>query len=247
MTPGFMLTMTLPAASKAGIEAITIYYTNDGSDPRLRLTGGVAPTAHIYQAPLALTTTTQIKARALAGDPTAGAELAWSALNEATFKVGEPKRRVAITEIMYHPPGGNDYEFIELKNEGDSELNLAGMYFEQGIRYTFPAGLAPLAPGEFIVLVRNPTAFAERYPGVTIAGAYEGKLANQGEKITLRDATGSVLISIHYDDENGWPLSPDGHGDSLIFVQPEGDPNDPHHWRASANRNGSPGAAEPGS
>ena len=220
-------------------QSITIYYTTDGSDPRQPVTGEIAPTAVAYHQPLVLTATTHVKARLFADG-------SWSALNEATFKVVEQQSRVAITEIMYNPIGGNDYEFIELKNVGDGELSLANMYFEDGITFTFPPGLTPLTPGEMIVLVRNPTAFAERYPGVTIGGVYQGKLANEGEKITLRDAAGKVLVSINYDDENGWPLSPDGRGDSLVIVEATGDPDNPQNWRASTNLNGAPGADEPG-
>jgi len=60
----------------------TIYYTTDGSDPRQPVTGAAAPTAMEYNTPLNLTATTQIKARILDGTT-------WSALQEATFKVGE--------------------------------------------------------------------------------------------------------------------------------------------------------------
>jgi hypothetical protein len=130
-------------------------------------------------------------------------------------------------------------------NVGESELSLAGMYFDEGISYTFPPGAASLAPGEHVVLVQNPEAFAERYPGVAVGGIYQGKLSNQGEKITLRDPAGGVLVAINYDDENGWPLSPDGQGDSLVIVNPDDDPVDAQNWRASVNLYGSPGRDEP--
>lgn len=227
---GFQLTMSLPASSTQG----TIYYTTDGSDPRVPVTGAVASTANRYDAPLTLTTTTLIKARVLKGDT-------WSALNEARFQMDETAGHVQITEIMYNPPGGDDYEFIELKNTGEGEVNLAGMSFE-GIRFTFPAHAASLPPGEFMVLVRNPAAFARRYPGVAIAGVYEGQLSNKGEKIALTDAQGQTILSLEYDDEAGWPLSPDGWGDSLVRVGLNQAPGDPRAWQASSNRYGSPGA-----
>jgi hypothetical protein len=239
---GFELTMApspSPFPSEEGMGEATIYYTTDGSDPRQPVTSAVAPQAIVYSEPLELMATTHVKARLFAAG-------SWSALNEATFKVGEQQSRVAITEIMYNPIDGNDYEFIELKNAGDGELSLANIYFEDGITFTFPPGLTPLAPGEMMVLVRNPTAFAERYPDVTIGGVYQGKLANEGEKITLRDAAGKVLVSINYDDENGWPLSPDGQGDSLVIDEATGDPANPQNWRASTNLNGTPGVDEPG-
>ena len=166
-------------------------------------------------------------------------------MNEATFKVVEQKSRVVITEIMYNPVEGNNYEFIELRNIGEGELSLAGMYFDEGITFTFPPGQAPLPPGGAVVLVRNSAAFAERYSGVTVGGVYQGKLSNQGEKITLRDGAGQIVLSFNYDDENGWPLSPDGRGDSLVLVDAATDPNNPQNWQASATLHGTPGADEP--
>jgi len=145
---------------------------------------------------------------------------------------------------MYNPPGGDDYEFIELKNIGDTHLDLSGMAFE-GIAFSFPSGTL-LPAGEFMLLVRNPTAFTERYPDVPIGGAYQAKLSNKGEEIILKDGGGNVIISVPYDDENGWPVSPDGRGDSLVLINLDGDPHNPENWRASAKLHGSPGADDSG-
>jgi len=184
-----------------------------------------------------LTTTTHVKARVLAGD-------VWSALHEATFSIREPHdSRLRITEIMYNPAGGDDYEFIELKNFGATEIDLSNMAFE-GITFSFPSGTI-LPAGEFSVLVRDPTAFAERYPDVPISGTYQAQLSNKGETIALRDRQGDVLISVSYDDENGWPVSSDGRGDSLVLINLDGDPHSPENWRASAQLHGSPGIDDP--
>lgn len=234
---GFAVSLTLPSLKEASRGEV--YYTVDGSDPRQPVTDAVAPAAQLYNGSVVLTATTQFKVRSRMKG-------IWSALNEATFKVVEQKSQMAITEIMYNPLDGNDYEFIELKNVGQSELNLAGMYFEDGINYTFPPGVPPLAPGGLTVLVHNPAAFASRYPGVPIGGVYQGKLSNQGERLTLRAATGQVLVSLEYDDENGWPLSPDGQGDSLNLADNLADPADASHWKAGVNLYGSPGKDEPG-
>jgi hypothetical protein len=225
VTPEFRLTMAAPRGA--------IYYTTDRSDPRLPGTGAVAPTARVYSGPLVLTTTTHVKARAREGDT-------WSALHEATFKVVERDVALRLTEIMYNPLGEGDYEFVEIKNVGDAEVNLSGLYFE-GIRFTFPGGTQPLFPGEFVVLVRSRSAFAERYPGIPIGGVYQGQLSNQGESLALRDFQGRELVALEYDDENGWPISADGRGDSLVLADPDGDPGDPGNWRASGALHGSPG------
>jgi hypothetical protein len=232
------LTMSVPPSQEG-----TIYYTTDGSDPRQEGTGTVSPNAHRYAGPLLLTSTTQVKARVFsegASPPWAGQ--AWSALSEGTYvslgdEISNPLR---ITEIMYNPVGGDDYEFVELKNAGHVDLDLANASFE-GIAFTFPPMAAPLAPGEFIVLVRNPAAFAERYPAVTIGGVYDKRLSNGGERIALETAEGRTLVEVRYDNGNGWPRSPDGRGYSLELVDLAGDPDSPKSWRASTRRGGSPG------
>jgi hypothetical protein len=71
---GFDLTMSASHGA--------IYYTTDGSDPRLPGDGAIAPGATIYRSPLVLTSTTHLKARVLDGD-------VWSALHEATFETVE--------------------------------------------------------------------------------------------------------------------------------------------------------------
>ena len=234
ISPGFRLTMT-PSDHPApnGV----IYYTTDGSDPRLPRSGAVAPAALVYSGPLTLNATTHLKARLRAGDE-------WSALNEAIFSSPGEQRQVVITEIMYNPPDGSAYEFIELQNIAAEPVNLSHMSFE-GIDFTFPAN-STIAPGAFVILVRDPENFNERYPNVEIDGVYSGKLANQGEQITLKTAEGEIMTSISYNDEKGWPLTPDGRGDSLVLIDVEKEPNDPKNWRASLELYGSPGGASEG-
>jgi hypothetical protein len=145
---------------------------------------------------------------------------------------------------MYNPVGGDDYEFVELRNMGSSTLNLANFSLDDGIRFRFPPNTPPLGPDENAVLVSNPALFAERYPDVAISGVYEGHLSNKGEKILLKDASGQVMIEVAYNDEYGWPVSADGRGDSLTLIDETGHPSDPKNWRASINLNGSPGATE---
>ena len=236
IAPGFELTIDLPT-SQVG----TIYYTTDGSDPRQGATGAVSPTAREYVGPLTLTSTTQIKARSFhsAGAASLPGQ-GWSALNEAIWHTGDEGGRLRITEIMYNPVGGDDYEFIELLNAGSIDLDLANGSFE-GISFAFPPVVEPLSPGEFIVLVRNPVSFAQRYPGVAFAGVYTGRLDNGGERIALVTPQGHTLDQVRYDDRNGWPRGPDGLGYSLTRIDLDGAPDSPTSWRASAVVYGSPG------
>jgi hypothetical protein len=227
---GFALNMT--NSNPAG----KIYYTTNGTDPRVYGSGAISSSALTYTngAPLILNASTVVKARVLNGG--------WSALNEADFTVALLGVPIRITEIMYNPIGGDAYEYIELQNIGITTVDLSGYSF-QGISYIFPNGTT-LAPGAVVVLASsvNPTAFATRYPGVVVAGYYSDKLSNGGERIALVDQNGNTVISVEYQNSGGWPAAANGLGSALEIINPNGDPDDPANWRASA---GSPGVVNP--
>jgi hypothetical protein len=228
--PGFSLTMSAPLGG-------TIYYTTDGSDPRVPFTGAISNAATAYVGPLTLVQSGLIKARTLLNTN-------WSALAEASFAVGTLGIPIRLTEIMYNPTGGSIYEFIELQNIGAVPLDLGGMFFSEGIEFTFNAGTF-LAPGARLVLANgtDPNAFASRYPGVTPRGYFNGNLNNAGERLTLRDVNGRITVSVNFRDNNGWPTPADGAGYSLELMDPLGNPDDGANWRASSALNGSPGTA----
>ncbi len=232
---GFQLTMTAPAG--------TIYYSRDGSDPRL-LGGAIAPGALTFTGPIPITESVTIKSRVWDGS-------AWSALNEAQFTRIQTFKELQITELMYHPPAlngvdGDEFEFVELKNVGSAELDLSGVYFTNGVNYVFPSG-RKLGPGQFTVLVSNPAAFASKYPGVRVDGVYTGKFSNTGETVALVHAVGTPLFAFTYAPKAPWPISADGQGFSLVPVNANfnPDPNNVANWRASVRAGGSPGADDP--
>jgi hypothetical protein len=234
VVPGFNLTMSAPTGA--------VYYTLDGTDPRAP-GGALSPSAVPYSAPLIIDNTTHVIARAYDGS-------LWSPMPvTATFNIARYASALRITEIMYHPatqtvPGDEDnYEFLELKNTGPTALNLSGFNFE-GITYAFPPGTV-ISPGGFYLLARNLNAFTNRYPAVTVHGVYTGKLDDGGEKIRLRNSDGNTIVSVEYDDDPPWPLSPDGLGYSLVLAELFGDPDRPETWRASGQRHGSPGTDDP--
>lgn len=230
--PGLLLGMSLPDGTSGAI-----HYTTDGSDPRLPIANDPAPGAMTYVAPIPVLDTVRVKARTFDGTT-------WSALQEALFELSRPEDSLAIEEIMYHPKGGGEHEFIELHNAGAHTLDLSGFRFTNGIDFTFAPGAA-LGPGERFVLVADPIAFTERYPAVEIGGVYLGRLDNAGEKVTLRDAAGRTILSVDYGDEGFWPRGPDGLGHSLVVLDPFGDLDEPLNWRASSREGGSPGQVDP--
>ena len=188
----------------------------------------------------------------------------WSRWSDSIqFIVGEPIPEdiltdLRITEVMYNPKApinNNDYEFIELKNIGNVNLDLSRVEFGEGITFQFAAGrIASLAPGAFVLVVRNEAAFESRYGAALmprVAGEYTGGISDGGEKIVLQDKLRGVIVPFKYNDGRGWPQSADGAGHSLVPVstavanQNEGTLDYGGNWRASAYMHGSPGADDP--
>ena len=123
---------------------------------------------------------------------------------------------VVINELMYHPPDDrDDLQYIELFNAGDEEADLSGWRFEKGVRAEIPSGVV-LAPGDYLVLARNPEVLARAHPGLDRAlWRFEGRLSHGGEKVVLLDAAGTAVDEVNYDDRAPWPVSPDGQSPSL--------------------------------
>ncbi len=236
VNPDFSLTMDGPVGAN-------IYYTLDGTDPRL-MGGSISSKAVRYASAITLNQNAIVKARVLSGST-------WSALNEAEFAIIRTFKELMITELMYNPaPDGNidgdEFEFIELKNIGSQTLDLSGIRFTNGIDYVFPNG-TKLSAGGFYVLVTNPTNFTARYPGVRIDGVYINNLSNSGEAIALIHAAGTPIAQFTYSDKAPWPTSADGSGFSLVPVKlaTDLDFNNPANWHASSRVGGSPGADDP--
>jgi hypothetical protein len=229
---GWVLTMTAGAG--------TVYYTTNGADPRVRFSGAVAPEARacVAGAEPVLEVSTLIKARTLLGS-------SWSALTEAAFQVEDLGLPLRITEIMYHPPGGDAYEFFELLNTSPLPVDLGSVHFE-GVDFRFLENTRLAGNGRLLLISdADPAAFARRYPGVAIAGRFQGSLSNSGERLALLDRFDRTIVAVNYRDDAGWPRAADGSGRSLEVIDPSGDPNDPANWRASLAPGGSPGAANP--
>ncbi len=171
---------------------------------------------------------------------------------------------VVINEIMYNPPAGgsydnDEYEYIEIYNRSGSTVDLFDSSgnpwkFNNGIQYLFPPATT-LGAGEYLVVVKNPTAFSSRYPSVPgskIFGPYDsGKLDNGGEKLDLSIPGDEVdgerkyirIDRVDYDDEALWPTEPDGsNGDgSALGRKVTSDyGNDVANWQAIAPSPGGP-------
>ncbi|MDQ3247615.1 MAG: Ig-like domain-containing protein, partial [Chloroflexota bacterium] len=217
-----------------------IYYTTDRSDPRA-VGGGINGTAlnGADSAQTLITQVTNVKARVKNGDD-------WSPLIDYMFYPPQPFAQLVVNEIHYHPTAplgvdGDDYEFIELYNQGPTPLRLDNVSFTRGVSYRFPVGTV-LNPNQYLVLASDPVGFSTRYPSVTAFGDMRGNLSNRGEGIELRDAVGNVIDLFDYTDLPPWPLAADGTGPSLELSNPAWDNALAANWKAATLAHGTPGA-----
>ena len=237
--------------------ASDVYYTRDGSDPRLP-GGGVNPLAtlikyekflndygHPKEYNLLANERTLIRARAWNGEE-------WSAIAEINTTVYGEYSDLRISELMYSPSlpddaiehgwSRDDYSWIELINAGQGLISLEGVQFISGIAYTFPS--LNLLPNERVILVKNKDAFASRYQildGMNVLTGYKGNLSRKGEKITLAAPDGTPIFSFTY--SNQWYPETDQGGHSLVALDTGNDTsswNTPENWYPSQSINGSP-------
>jgi hypothetical protein len=236
---GFELTITAPAGTNA-----EIYYTLDGSDPRAT-NGDPSPTVAVYQGPITITQNVRVVARARFGGEI------WSQSQNALFVT--EVLPLAVTELMYNPPpppqgspyNATSFEFLELQNVGSETIALDGVRFSRGVTFEFAEGaVRSLGPGEHVVVVSDPAAFATRYDAsrMRVAGEYSGSLSDSGEAVVLLDALGVTIAQFTYRDT--WHPSTDGMGHSLVAAdpaQPRAAFDSAEGWRHSLNAGGSPG------
>jgi len=142
---------------------------------------------------------------------------------------------------MYHP-AASGAEFVELLNPTGKRLDLQGTSFDDGIEFTFGPGSFIEAHGRLVVASAEDD-FAAAYPGVAVAGYYDGRLDNGGERLRL-NLGGSQGCTVSYDDTAPWPTTADGLGYSLVLVDPSDPSNDADNWRASHIVGGSPGSED---
>ncbi len=159
-----------------------------------------------------------------------------------TVLAGPGRAEIVINEIYYDAePNTSASEFLELYNRSAATVDLSGWYFGTGIEYTFPQGTS-LAPGGYLVIAESLAGFSARFPTAPPPrGGYLGGLANEGERIDLRDSAGLLVDRVEYGVESPWPVGANGGGVSIELIHSLLDNNLSGSWR-SANANPTPGA-----
>jgi hypothetical protein len=144
---------------------------------------------------------------------------------------------LVITKIMYHPlptaqyPDDDDLEFLEIRNNGNTTVNMSGFYFPgTGFIYQFPAN-STIGPKASVILSSNSAAFLSRY-GFAPFGQFTRHLSNSSENLVLTDGFGNVIDNVLYSDSVPWPDA-DGNGYYLKLKDVILDNNLPSSWTAS--------------
>jgi len=137
-----------------------------------------------------------------------------------------------VSELMYHASSGSNYDYIELYNIGETTLDLNGVRLNNGIDFTF--GQMLLDPGQYVVVVKNLTAFRSAYgTGINVAGEYSGNLSNGGEKIVLSLPLPLDIAILRFEYSDKWYPVTDGDGSSLTISDPLTYPSmlsEPESW-----------------
>lgn len=164
---------------------------------------------------------------------------------------GPRAAEVAIEEIMYHPPGNNEnLEYIRLVNPTAEAVELTSWQLQDGVAFEFPDVL--LTPDDSIVIVAfDPSVELEKAAtfravygwdaALRIIGGWDGRLADEGEVVTLTRPEEppadepdyipqTVEDRVVYDDASPWPVEAAGEGSSLRRVDPLAFGSDPSNW-----------------
>lgn len=141
--------------------------------------------------------------------------------------------QIVINEILYNTPNsaGETEEFVELLNMTSSPINL--------LNYTIEDNAAPATFGNitipangFLVVGKDSADFNTAY-GFFPNALGNFVLSNSGDFIVLKDASGTVIDSVNYDDAAPWPLEADGDGNSLQLCNAASDNNIGANWGVS--------------
>jgi hypothetical protein len=115
-----------------------------------------------------------------------------------------PAPTIAITEFLSDPLLNQDTdEFIELYNYGPDPVELVGWTISDDNSSDTPFGDLTLASGGYLILSREPAAFATNWGdvGAPVIDVHIGNLGNNEDQIILRDAVGNVAWTLGYPDD----------------------------------------------
>jgi hypothetical protein len=148
---------------------------------------------------------------------------------------------IHFNEIHFNPNeflGYTDatHEFVELHNNTNAAVSIAGWRISGGIDCIFPIGASIPANG-FVLVVPTATTYAAT--GVT-QYVYTDDLNNVSENIRLTTASNVLVDQVTY-FSNCWPTGADGNGPSLELRSYSLNNDTPENYCTGAAANGTPG------
>ncbi|RLA08270.1 MAG: hypothetical protein DRQ51_03095 [Gammaproteobacteria bacterium] len=147
---------------------------------------------------------------------------------------------VIITEIHYSPANGNEFEFIELYNDDNNEVDISGWQFTQGITHTFVASTTIPAKST-LVIAKDSSKYSDSIQWSS------GDLSDIGETLELQDQHNILVDEVSFLNSNPWVAEPNGTGPSLELKQSAYNSrsnNGGGSWLTSQNNGGTPGVSQ---
>ena len=144
---------------------------------------------------------------------------------------------VSFTELYHHPASDSETEWIELHNPMVLDMDVSGWQLTGGVDWTFPVGTR-IPAGGFLVVAGDPTLL-----DVAAQGPWDGRLANDGERLELISRSGRRIDSVAFGEAPFWTVLADGSGFSLSKRDHDAASDHAENWTASADPGGSPGAS----
>ena len=151
---------------------------------------------------------------------------------------------VVINEINYNSSDDFDPgDWVELFNAGELDLDMSGWFFKDDNDdhvFNIPQSTI-LESNNYLIIAREPDLFNSRFPNTEqVLGPYDFGLGGGGDEVRIFDHNGSLIDSVSYDDNDPWPIEPDGNGPTLELINPDLDNALASSWVPSQNY-GTPG------
>ena len=136
-------------------------------------------------------------------------------------------RDLTIVEIGYMGVADPNREWLVLRNDSEDPIELLGYSLDDAVTWTqqFPM---TMEPGEQVWVVRDDSFFTNASDAVLQWES--GQLANEGERILLKNSAGMVVDFVQYEPEAPWPI-PSAQQESLLRIAADRDNHFASSWQ----------------
>src|SRR5690606_21972308 len=121
---------------------------------------------------------------------------------------------VTFNEVMFHPASSPTLEWVELYNQMSVDVELSGWSISGGVEFQFADGTV-IHGGGYLVVAAFPVELDASAGMTNSLGPWAGRLANEGERLQLRNRERRLMDEVEYGTDGNWPVTPDGGGPSL--------------------------------